>query len=273
MDTTAIIAAMRKRAWYILFLLLVVVMIVIVSNSGPMALAFLPVCVPVLIVFYICYRRHTSLPKDAAPIVSPESDQILGELAGEWDIIPVNTGGCILCGSNMHFSKVYFRGTAFTLSGGRRGRSYTQQLYLSRTPTGTLYLDKFGSYVTEWNKVSQEIHITTSNNGQQLWRRPLTFSSAQAAAPVYHQPVVAAPVVVFLPAWWETHVDPSGRTYYKNNHTMKTSWTPPTAAQIAQETRERNARGEEEGEGAAPLAYNPPPAYNATTASAPPPAY
>jgi len=57
---------------------------------------------------------------------------------------------------------------------------------------------------------------------------------------------------------------------------MTTSWRAPTAKQIAEETRERNAREGErevEGEGQELTAWDPPPTYNSAydTSGAPPP--
>jgi len=68
------------------------------------------------------------------------------------------------------------------------------------------------------------------------------------------------PAVLVLPHWWETQMDNNGRVYYKNNYKQTTSWTAPTAEQIAQETQERaaDARITTEGTAGAP----PPPAYH-----------
>jgi len=166
-------------------------------------------------------------------------------------------------------SKAYVSGTQITLSGGPRGRTQVQQLYLSRTPTGTLNLDNLGSFIEVWNKVPQEIRINNALNMILRWRRPRNWVLVPQAA-AGSQPPVA---VVVLPTWWETMTDANGKVYYKNNHKMATSWTPPTAEQIAEETRERNAVASDGMEGLPPTAYNVPPAYETHGASAPPPAY
>merc|ERR1719233_942942 len=95
-----------------------------------------------------------------------------------------------------------------------------------------------------------------------IWRRPRTVVLAPQSAPVprptpVHRP---APVVVVLPSWWETATDANGKVYYKNNHRMTTSWTPPSAEQIAEETRERNAQAA--GQDLPPPDYLPPPAFD-----------
>jgi len=216
------------------------------------------------------------LPSDAVALPPAERDEILGELAGQWDIIPSS----VPTRSNMPtvaFSTAYVNGDVITLSGGPYGKVQTQRIYLSRTPGGTIYLDKLGSYITVWDKALHEIHINNALNMTLIWRRPRGVHPAgnQQTGTVILQPAPAAApaaqpqAIVVLPSWWETMTDPSGRVYYKNNYKMTTSWTPPTAQQIADETRERNAGGEGEGvEGLPPPAYNP--GYTTADASAPP---
>jgi len=167
--------------------------------------------------------------------------------------VPVNAnnGAGPVFVRNTAFSKAYVTGTQITLSGGPNGRTQSEQIYLSRTPAGTLYLDTHGSYVEMWNKAEQEIRIINALNMTLIWRRPQSGAPAavfqQPTVPVFQQaPSPAAPTIVVLPAWWETMIDANGRVYYKNNHKMTTSWTPPTAEQIAEETRERNPQGEGE---------------------------
>jgi len=244
---------------------------------------------PVIIVFLsiplllFCFVRAfhpgmRGLPADAIALPPAERDEILRELAGQWDIVPThvpqNSLGNV---RNIAFSQAYVNGEVITLSGGPHGRVQTQRIFLSRTPAGTLYLDNLGSYVTVWDKANNEIHINNALNMTLIWRRPggaYAVGNQQPVAPVTYQPVPAmfvqpvpaarAPAVVVLPSWWQTMTDPSGRVYYKNNYKGTTSWTPPTAQQIADETREKNASGEGV-EGPPPPAYNP-----GYTASAPP---
>jgi len=65
--------------------------------------------------------------------------------------------------------------------------------------------------------------------------------------------------VSVLPHWWETKIDQRGKVYYMNNFKKTTSWKPPSAAQIAQETKERNAA--ERGTTSGYDASAPPPAF------------
>jgi len=289
---------MRHRLKFVPVIVVTILMLIFIFafNLGwmaPVILIFLSI--PVLL---FCFIRHLhptlggmrGLPADATPIHPPERDEILRELAGQWDIIPTGGAQPAISMHNISFSKAYVTGDNITLSGGPNGRVQNQKIFLSRTPAGTLYLDNLGSFVSTWDKVAQEIHINNALNMQLIWRRPQggyqgnapAANYQQPVAPVFHQPVAAVvqppPAqgvreVLVLPSWWETMTDPSGRVYYKNSYKMTTSWTPPTAQQIADETRERNAAAVGEGEGQEglppPPAYNP--AYKTTNASAPPP--
>jgi len=193
------------------------------------------------------------LPPGATPLTSPEKEKVLNELAGEWDIVPVSNDGK---SDSIVFSKAFVTGSKITLSGGPNGMTLDQQIHLSRTPKGTIYIDKHGSCIEVWNKVLQEIRINNALNMILIWRRPRYGVPVPQAAPVSEPP----PAVVVLPSWWETMTAGNGKVYYKNNYKMTTSWTPPTAEQIAEETRERNAVAAEGMEGLPP-AYNVPPAY------------
>jgi len=222
----------------------------------------------VAMVFFTCCCLRCvlmrGLPTDAARLPPAERDEILKELAGLWNIVPIDVGGCSCC-TKVSFSQAYVTGDKITLSGGPNARTQQQTIKLRRTPEGRLYVDKHGSYISQWNKVTQEVHINNALNMQLMWKRP-------QGAVIQQTVVQAAPAVVVLPSWWETVTDPSGRVYYKNNYKQTTSWTPPTAQQIADETREMNAMNAGEVEGAPPPSYNAPPAYN-STANAPPPNY
>jgi len=244
--------------------------------------------IPILFIVFIvvCLRLQCrGLPKDAVPVPPQERDEILRDLAGQWDIIPTSAQTITVGLRQVAYSKAFVSGDRVTLSGGPRGRVQSQRIYLSRTPDGTLYLDNLGSLVSKWDKAANEIHINNAMNMQLIWRRPggyLANAPAgnihQPVAPVVHQfqpPPAAAPEVVVLPSWWETMTDPSGRVYYKNTYKMTTSWTPPTAQQIAAETRERDAEGKRgEGQGLPPPpSYNAAPANYSTNASAPPPPF
>jgi len=266
--------ALRQRAK---FIPAIVILFAFVIFLFQMDLGFItPIVIFILLIplamFWWVRRMRVQmrgLPPEAAPVISPEKEDILNELAGEWDIVPVNTGPNPnpVFARNIAFSKAYVTGTQITLSGGPRGRTQTQQIYLSRTPTGTLYLDNLGSYIEVWDKVQQEIHINNALNMTLIWRRPRSGVPLTYAAPAIQRP----PAVVVLPSWWETMTDANGKVYYKNNHKMTTSWTPPTAEQIAEETRERSALAAENMESQPPPAYNAPPAYETSGASAPPP--
>jgi len=225
-------------------------------------------------VYYQTYGQMRGLPKDAVPIHSPEKEEILGELAGHWQIVPVSApsrptiqfvttrGGNP---RNIAFSTAYVTGSMLTLSGGPRGRTQSQSLFLSRTPNGTLWLDKLGSYVEVWDKANGELHINNALGMRLMWRRQGTQQQViiqQPVAPVYPSaPAAAAPAVVVLPQWWSTKTDPNGRVYYRNAHNGTTSWTPPTAQQIAAETREREEGWY--GQTAVGAGGLPPPAYDA----------
>jgi len=263
--------ALRRRAKYIPAIIISIAFIIFMFSMD------LGVAAPVIVVAVLVpmgmiflYRRMImrGLPPDATPLISPEKEEVLNELSGEWDIVPVR-GSNSAFGRTIAFSKAYVTGTQVTLSGGPRARTQVQQLHLSRTPAGTLYLDNYGSYIESWDKVQQEIRINTAQNMILIWRRPRNGVPVQQAAPVSQPPAA----VVVLPTWWETMTDANGKVYYKNNHKMATSWTPPTAEQIAEETRERNAVASDGMEGLPPTAYNVPPAYETHGASAPPPAY
>jgi len=228
-----------------------------------------PFYIPVLIFaldilcfcFCCCQCPHTrGLPSDATPVESPEKEDILNELAGEWDIVPVKVPTYVGRQRPFAFAKVYVTGTQLTFSGGPEGSTHTDNIYLSRTPAGTLYIDNYGSYIKVWNKIKQEITINTGLNATIIWRRQQSGVLATRAAPA-----IQLPVVIALPSWWEILTDANGKVYYRNNHKMTTSWTPPSPEQIAEETRERNAQTFGEIEGLPPPAYNP--AYN------PPPVY
>jgi len=219
-------------------------------------------CVAVIIRRITGRGRTQDLPADAAPVFSPEKEDILNALAGEWDIVPVSTEPNHVSAENTAFTKVTVTGARITLS-GPHGRTLTQQINLTRTPLGRLYLDQ-GTYIEVWNKVEQEIHINSGLNKTLIWRRPRSAVPAPQAAPAPQQPAA----VVVLPSWWETMTDANGRMYYKNNYKMTTSWTPPTVEMIADETRERNAQPAEDME-PPPPAYNPPPAFETSSASAP----
>jgi len=218
-------------------------------------------------VYYQTYGRMRGLPKDAEPIHSPEKEEILGELAGHWQIVPVSAPGSgVTIGlRNVAFSQVFVTGDMLTLSGGPRGRTQSQSIFLSRTPNGTLWLDKLGSYVEVWDKAKGEIHINNAMGMRLMWRRqgvqqPVIIQ--QPVVPVYRPaPAAAAPVVVVLPQWWSTKTDANGRVYYRNAHNGTTSWTPPTAEQIAAETREREEGWY--GQNAVGAEGLPPPAYDA----------
>jgi len=229
-----------------------------------------------------CYRNwfgneipSNCVPSNAEPIHSPEREEILGELAGLWQIVPVSVieptvECCVHKNESMRklrlaaFSQACVSGDTVAYSGGPYGRWQNYTIILKRTPQGTLYLDQLGSYVEVWDKQKEE--ITIYNNLQKsriIWRREgvQKIVMQQPIAPVLHPaPVAPAPVVVVLPAWWSTMTDPSGRVYYRNAHKGTTSWTPPSAEQIAAETRERQIQeygGTGAGaEGALPPAFN-----------------
>jgi len=197
-------------------------------------------------------------PSDTAPLESIEKEEIFNELAGVWDIVSQNTGQENQeSDENIAFSKVNITGTEIIFTGGSHGRAKIKQLFLSRTPTGTLHIDNSGTYIENWDKEQQEIHINNALNKTLIWRRPQTGATVPKAAPASQ----VAPAVVVLPSWWETIIDNNGKMYYKNNHKMTTSWTPPTAEQIAEETRERSIEAAVEMEGLPPLIYSPPPAF------------
>jgi len=195
------------------------------------------------------------LPWDAAPLVLPERDDILAELQGTWIIEPIDTGSGLsgAMARNAGNSIVTFTGCAMII-GGIEPRQ--QEVFLSRTPDGRLYLDRMGSYIEEWNRAEGVIRLNDCM-GMIMLLRKSGPSPATTSAPVQQQPA-SQPIV--LPVWWETMQDPSGKVYYKNNHNGTTSWTPPTPEQIAKETQERNAQAAADS---GPPAYDqPPPAFS-----------
>jgi len=201
------------------------------------------------------------LPEDAAPLVSPERDEILAELQGTWIMEPIDTGSGLVgaMAKNAGNSIVTFNGGTM-LVGGIEPRY--QQVFLSRTPDGNLYLDQMGSYVEDWNKAEGVMRLNDAM-GMKLLLRKQGAAPAQTSAPVHQQPA-SQPIV--LPVWWETMQDPSGRVYYKNNNNGTTSWAPPTPEQIAKETQERNAQAIADigqTRGPPPPAFDqPPPAFS-----------
>merc|ERR1719419_1752406 len=191
--------------------------------------------------------KERTLPTDATPVLSPEKEEILNELAGEWDIAGKWDIATVSLGL-VRFTKANVNGDQIILSGGSGEGIGCFMISLSRTPAGRLYLDTDGSYIDAWNKASQEIRICLQEM-RLIWRRPRRVEPAPvvAQAPEVAMVPQAAPppqAAVVLPSWWEPMTDANGKVYYKNNYRMTTSWTPPTIAQIVEETRERKAQAE-----------------------------
>lgn len=217
---------------------------------------------------------NSNVPSNAKPIHSPEREEILRELAGMWKIVPISVIppkcclGCeimdepYLSRRIAAYSQACVTGNSVSYSGGPTGRWLSYKIILKRTPQGTLYLDELGSYVEVWDKQKNEITIYNDLQKSRLrWRREgvQEVVMQQPVAPLLQAPVAPAPAVVVLPAWWSTMTDPSGRLYYRNDHKGTTSWTPPSAEQIAAETRERQSQGY--GGTGAGAEGAPPPAY------------
>jgi len=243
-----------KRCKLFLGLVIVIALIVVIANLNKEAWAG-SALIPVAVIFglWMADQAIFRTPSDAAPVISPEKEQILDELEGLWDIV----SGYNICLCCTQHKNVIVKGTMLCFSGGGNG-AYDQYLYLSRTPAGRLYLDTKGCWIEDWNKATQEIRIKYPLNMTYLIRRPRGWRPSQPP-----------PAVVVLPSWWETMTDANGRVYYKNNYKMITSWTPPTAEQIAEETRERNSQVKGYVEGLPPPAHGPPPAFETSGANAP----
>lgn len=242
--------SLRRCKAIVIGLAAAMIILILILNSDPRnkMYAMYPIfgLVALFCIYCFCLRQMNGVPQDAVLIASPEKDEILAELSGLWNLVPIADGqGMMKMGRA--FKRAYVTGDKVTFSGGYRNSSHTQTIHLSRTPTGTIYLDKWGSFIEKWDKVEQEMHVNTGAMTL-LWSRAKKKNVPRAA-------VEAVPAVIVLPSWWETSTDPSGRVFYKNNHNMTTSWAPPTAEQIALETKERNVQSfGVEGQ--------PPPAFN-----------
>jgi len=265
----------RRNIYRVLGIFVALILTVIVLLSlrmwGEATTVLVFIIIPMGLVFCvgrIVEIKERTLPTDATPVLSPEKEEILNELAGEWDIATVSSG-------LVRFTKAEVYDNQIILSGGSDAGIRCFVISLSRTPAGRLYLDTDGSYIDAWDKASQQIHICLQEM-RLIWRRPRRVQPAPvvAQAPEVAMVPQAAPppqAAVVLPSWWEPMTDANGKVYYKNNYRMTTSWTPPTIAQIVEETRERKAQAEAGMEDPPPPAYKTSPAFESSGDSEPPP--
>jgi len=117
--------------------------------------------------------------------------------------------------------------------------------------------NKHNTYTIEYPQTSN----ATGDPEMELPRTAVTTAVTQPYAiktVTAHLPAIPSSMTP-LPEWWEACLDPSGRSYYRNNYKMTTSWYPPTAEQISLETEERRAQEN----ASAPNCDLPPPAYDA----------
>lgn len=267
----------RQMSFLFIFIILMFVLPSIILGSfmwyTMLPLIFLAVIFLVLRFRVMAALQTRGLPEDAQDISgTAEGDLLLADLQGEWKIIPFNAA--VHANPNtgvayqsrirrIAYDTAYVNGTMLSLSGGNAISPQTQQLFLSKTPSGTIYLDRLGSYITNWDKTKHEIHINNALNMTLIWKRKADWIMQNAGSVPNPAPVQ----VLILPHWYEQLKAPDGRTYYRNNFKKTTSWTPPTQAEIDAD-KAAGAGAPSTTAGAPPPNYDaPPPAFDA----APPP--
>ena len=76
------------------------------------------------------------------------------------------------------FQRVYVSGNVMTYSGGPEGRTQRQEIFLHKTPDGTLYLDKYGTKCTEFSPQNGIIQYTTITQFKGMFKREPVHTNA-----------------------------------------------------------------------------------------------
>lgn len=125
------------------------------------------------------------LPSDAEPLEENEAAEYLDKMQGEWRIIPMegvsNETGVVTQSpyvANIAYDRAVVKGNKMILSGGagHRGRPLPvqeQKISFSRSEDGTLYCDKHGSYIDNFDPENGIIDFVNALGMSLQWRRDM----------------------------------------------------------------------------------------------------
>lgn len=131
------------------------------------------------------------LPSDAKSLDKKESDQMLEDLQGEWEVVPeAGTKQTICPGVKMSstvYERVFVNHDVLTLSGGKTKdgspvKPQAQQIAFSRSGNKTLYIDKLGTVITNFEPEKGVVSFKNAFGIELKWQRKLSEKSTVTEA-------------------------------------------------------------------------------------------
>lgn len=131
------------------------------------------------------------LPSDAKSLDKKESDQMLEDLQGEWEVVPEADSKQTICpGAKMSstvYERVFVNHDVLTLSGGKTKdgspvKPQAQQIAFSRSGNKTLYIDKLGTVVTNFEPEKGVVSFKNAFGIELKWQRKLSEKSTVTEA-------------------------------------------------------------------------------------------